>query len=306
MSKLVTLLSSVRLFIVLAVAVIVVMVVQTLQPGKTELVRSPLFIILILLLVVNTLFCLLKRMAKARFYFLLIHCGIILILSGGALNMSFRFEAQIELEKDKPNDIAYTADALYRLPFSLELQQFKIEYYRQPYLKLILETKDEKRELMVKKNLQTHFLGYQLEIEQVLNDFALDEKRQAFNRSAHWNNPALLLSLKRDSTVIRKWLFLKTNRTAELPFELKLTLENSAPKNFISEVVIKDSEKRVAVKIAVNSPASYRGYRLYQTSYDPSRPDYSVLTVKKEKFLWLVFSGFLIFLGGMLLWLLKR
>jgi cytochrome c biogenesis protein ResB len=92
----------------------------------------------------------------------------------------------------------------------------------------------------------------------------------------------------------------------DLPFSVAYTLEQAEIKNFASSVTVRyPGEPEVRAEIAVNKPLKVGGYTLYQTSYDPADAGYSLLTVTRDRGVWVVYAGFALLLTGVLLWLRK-
>ena len=60
------------------------------------------------------------------------------------------------------------------------------------------------------------------------------------------------------------------------------------------------------VVVCVNSPASWKGYRLYQSGYDPRRKDLSVLELSRDPGIPVVYAGFVLLPLGLALSLLRK
>jgi len=66
-------------------------------------------------------------------------------------------------------------------------------------------------------------------------------------------------------------------------------------KDYVSDVSIIENAKEVEHKtIEVNHPLHYRGYHFYQHSYDPDQLNYSILFVRSDSGLYIVYAGFLL------------
>lgn len=107
--------------------------------------------------------------------------------------------------------------------------------------------------------------------------------------------------------------FLVGERPQKLDFEVFLkdfTVEWYQPKmvkDFRSTIKIIEAGKEVLTKtIRVNSPFKYKGYTLYQASYDPDQPQWTVLEVVKDPGVPLVFIGFIFLNLGLLITFLKK
>mgnify|MGYP000232193729 CR=1 FL=1 len=83
---------------------------------------------------------------------------------------------------------------------------------------------------------------------------------------------------------------------------LYLARPGSAPKSYKSDLVVLEEGEPVGKKtVEVNNPLHYGGYHLYQSSYDRKNHAYTVLLVRSDDGLWLVYAGFLL-LGGGAVW----
>lgn len=93
----------------------------------------------------------------------------------------------------------------------------------------------------------------------------------------------------------------------ELPFSVKLLdfrkidypgTEMAAA--FESDVELNDPERGISFKkkISMNNPLKHRGYSLFQSSYVPGPVETTVLSVRKDPGVPLVYAGFLIVLAG--------
>ena len=83
--------------------------------------------------------------------------------------------------------------------------------------------------------------------------------------------------------------------------------EGGSIKNYISDVSLTEKGKEVfAGEVKVNAPLRYRGYVIYQHSYDEENSEWSELYVKKDPGIPLVYIGFLLLCGGMLIIVFKR
>ena len=93
------------------------------------------------------------------------------------------------------------------------------------------------------------------------------------------------------------------HEVGDFPWRAELELKDGEIKNYCSRVRIRDGKGEAEARIAVNDPVSHRGYTFYQRSYNPSDPGATVLTVKRERFLWLVYCGFLSLIVGVFTWM---
>ena len=77
-------------------------------------------------------------------------------------------------------------------------------------------------------------------------------------------------------------------------------------REFLSRVAILEGGKRVREgAIVVNQPLAHRGYQFYQFGYDPERPGYTSLHVRRDPGLPVVFLGFVVLGFGALHFLFR-
>ena len=145
------------------------------------------------------------------------------------------------------------------------------------------------------------------------------------NRDDEIRSEALHLTARQGEWTARAWLGLRGTAalpfgkhpviveyrpaTRPLPFSVKLLdfrkmdypgTEMAAA--FESDVEMTDAERGITMKkkISMNNPLKYRGYSLFQSSYVPGAVETTVLSVRKDPGVPLVYSGFLIVLAGVI------
>jgi len=101
----------------------------------------------------------------------------------------------------------------------------------------------------------------------------------------------------------------------ELPFTVKLLdfrkidyPGTQMAAGFESDVELSDPQRGLILmrKISMNTPLRYRGFHLYQSSYVPGPTETTVLSVRNDPGTWLVYTGFLIVIGGVMTMFLSR
>ena len=96
-----------------------------------------------------------------------------------------------------------------------------------------------------------------------------------------------------------------------LPFSLQLSEftidmydDGVSPRQYTSVLMVRDTAseaEQVRVTASVNHPGSYRGYKLYQTSFDHAEEAGSVITIVRDPWMPLVYAGMIMLLVGVLL-----
>ena len=114
-------LSSLRLFFALCLALGIVFVWQTVFNTGPSVYGSPWFMALGALLAANIAACSAGRVKTASPSFLLIHAGIVLVILGSFTSRFLRFEAELPLRAGTETDKVHSGNAVYRLPFAVRL-----------------------------------------------------------------------------------------------------------------------------------------------------------------------------------------
>lgn len=111
----------------LAVATVIEKVSGT-DVARSFIYDSWAFFALWTLIAVSALVYVLKSKMKASS--LIFHLSLLLILIGAAVTWLFAEHGKIRLEQGKPTSVCQAADSsTFQLPFSLSLENFKIDYY---------------------------------------------------------------------------------------------------------------------------------------------------------------------------------
>lgn len=304
------LLSSLRLFFALCLALGGVFVWQTVFNTGPAVYGSPWFMALGALLAANIAACSAGRFRTASPSFLLIHAGIVLVILGSFATRALRFEAQLPLRAGTETDKVYSGNAVYRLPFSVRLESFRLDYYGEPRGVVTVMDAAGGRDFPATAGAEISLpeRGARIKVLRLLRDFGLDARSEAGDKSPYWHNPAAELEISGGGRKKRLWFFANFPgmHRGELPFHVFYRLENAEIKNFTSAVLVRSAEGRTRnADISVNSPLRHLGYTLYQTSYDPAEASYSLLTVTRDRGAWVVYAGFAALLAGVLLWLKK-
>ncbi|PKM98845.1 MAG: hypothetical protein CVU79_00940 [Elusimicrobia bacterium HGW-Elusimicrobia-3] len=302
--------SSLRLFFALCLALGGVFVWQTVFNTGPSVYGSGWFMTLGALLAANIAACSAGRFRTASPSFLLIHAGIVLIILGSFASRFLRFEAELPLRAGTETDKVHSGNAVYRLPFAVRLESFRLDYYGEPRGVVTVMDGAGGRDFpaVAGEEIRLPERGVRIKVLRLVRDFGLDARRQVSDKSPYWHNPAAELEISGGGKKKRLWFFANFPgmHREELPYHLFYRLENAEIRNFTSAVLVRPAEgPAFAAEISVNSPLRYLGYTLYQTSYDPAEAAYTLLTVTRDRGIWVVYAGFAALLAGVLLWLKK-
>lgn len=126
-------LASLGLFFKLCLALLISMLVGTVRQDW-DIYHSPWFIGLLCLLALNTVACVASRWKSVPWPSLVSHLGILCILGGGATSLALGQGGQMALDEHGPAQSEAVVDdggGRLKLPFSVRLKKFEIEYYGQ-------------------------------------------------------------------------------------------------------------------------------------------------------------------------------
>ncbi|MEK6556709.1 MAG: cytochrome c biogenesis protein ResB [Candidatus Margulisiibacteriota bacterium] len=239
----------------------------------------------------------------------LLHMGIPVLLTGALVGMLWGQSGTMLLhEGERSNTAVSRGGRNIELPFSVKLARFSLEMY--PVSRMnFLDIADTSGRMglsvpvIQKGHLLIPELTAEVSVEEWLNDFILDEKGKARNRSTEWNNPAIHLRWGKESF----WLFARyadygAHARTSLPYQFRYRLEETGGgiKSYKSAVqIIDDKAPLLSKTIQVNDPLRYKGYTFYQMSYDRESLSWTGLHVKKDPGVWLVYLGTLMMIAGL-------
>ncbi|MCX7927045.1 MAG: cytochrome c biogenesis protein ResB [Candidatus Omnitrophica bacterium] len=291
------------LSVILIVCIIGVFLPEGIQP---KLYYSVWFILLILSLAINLIFCSIRRiiLKSKNIASLLTHLSVILILLGALISYVWAIRGVLELEEGQTKDRILRGCSFYRLGFKVRLDDFSIAWYEQrPQLfELDIRIKDIslRKRLKLKENQQITIdnTNYKIQIIDYLPDFARSEQGEVFSRSDMPRNPAVRIRITTDQFTEERWLF------SNHPMMTKAKDENikirfswmPTVKEFRSSLSILDEKGNIIAQglTKVNAPFSYKGYNFYQSGYDLDNPYYSSLEVVRDPGVKFVFGGFIL------------
>ncbi|MCF6156268.1 MAG: hypothetical protein E3K36_13725 [Candidatus Brocadia sp.] len=136
--------------------------------------------------------------------------------------------------------------------------------------------------------------GNQLTVSKYFPSF--DFKREVIKKSDEIGIPAILVEVDGPRGKTEDWLFSNNQYATWYPdnnFALVYESTGESIKHFTSKLRIEENGQTVAEKtIRVNDPLKYKGYAIYQSSYDPEAGNFSGLQIVKDPGIPVVYSGF--------------
>ncbi|HIJ53234.1 MAG TPA: hypothetical protein HPP66_08780 [Planctomycetes bacterium] len=248
----------------------------------------------------------------------LIHVGCILILAGAMWGSDAGHKLQSRFfgidkirtgrmaiyEGESENLVALEGgEHVKELPFSIKLQDFRLEHYKPEYLRV---QTGEGEGWKVPVEVGTEFsLGEDFGTVTILRRFENfqirieGEERIITDEPGAGYNPALEVQIKSpEGNEETRYVFERYpgHTHAEDKFLLRYQRVVS---DYISELqIIKDGKVAAEKNIEVNHPLYFGGYHFYQDSYDAEAGQYTVLMVASDTGLGLVYAGYAMLCAG--------
>ena len=252
---------------------------------------------------------------------LLIHLGCVFILAGFMWGSEAGHKLQKKLfgidkittgqmriyEGHSHNHVTLENDMEKELPFSVELKDFQIEYYKPAYL--YVQTRDGQGwKIPVEIGAESP-LGPELGTVTILRKFENYKRTfdgQNIDDPGPGLNPALEVQIKYpDSQATTNYVFERFPGHSHTEDKFLLSYRRVIS-DYISRLRIIEDDRVVAEKdIEVNHPLSFGGYHFYQHSYDAEAGQYTVLMVVSDTGLAVVYAGYWMLCIGVIwhLWL---
>jgi len=299
------------------------------KTGLADIYGSWWFILSLVLLAFNLTFCLLNRVSlkKRSLDSFLTHLGVLVILSGALMGMFYSQKGYLKINESERINSFTARNKQVDLGFSVRLDDFIYNENISPQEKLsvyalanesvcrINDTGEKSKNkpplaeipMNIGSEVNIADTGYKVKILRYLPDFVMDTStKQASNRSAKPNNPALELKLNdKDGFVKTIWVFARypdLHRGEDEKFKFVYTWAARRPKDFISKItVIKDGKEILNHDIRVNYPLRFGGYTFFQTNYDPENLSWSGLQVVKDPGVPVIYTGFTMLILGLIM-----
>lgn len=226
-------------------------------PGgdSTLIFRSPVFIAILAIISILSLYCSWKKIRHP--HFLLSHIGAVVILAGAFLSFLFGKTTQFNMPVMPAmlvDKIPAPEDAHWNLGFSFSVADFRADYYNPDY-SLFIPDKINKEEYKKAGTFST-------------------EKIKVLDLGKWGSIP--ISNLKDEKT--EKW-------TDSFTFDEGCVLmrENAVPKDYEAKIrVVPKNGTEFTSSIKVNSPVSYEGWRIYLVSFGGDSKPYVQLSAKKD------------------------
>ena len=212
-------------------------------------------------------------------------------------------------EQTSKDSIADEDDnVLVRLPFSIYLEDFRIEYYKSRSYLQVEDNNGNRRQIPDEAGQELGLNETKIKILRVFRNFKIEitEGKKVVTDSAEPGiNPAIKINIElSDGSSKQQYIFAKFHQDTYSDAGLKFTYVSqlqASVKDYFSDLILLEGKKQISKKtIEVNHPLHYGGYHFYQHSYDPEKGQYTILTVYSDSGLNLVYAGYLMLCSGAL------
>lgn len=249
----------------------------------------------------------------SNFGFILNHVGLFLALIAGILGTGDLQRLSINVYEGKPSWIATDANRNeVELPFAFYLKDFLIDEYH-PKLALVdnntgsISHNDGKNLYLVEKGETYYFNNFEVKINDFLpNSGRIGARYESVNEIGSPPSAKIAVKNIETDTIQTGWI---SSGSFRYPYEsFKISEDYSVVmtipevKKFSSDIDIltKDGE-RISAILEVNKPFSYKGWKIYQLSYDDKMGKWSnlsVLELVKDPWLPLIYFGIFMMIAG--------
>jgi hypothetical protein len=256
----------------------------------------------------------------SNFGFIVSHLGLFIALVAGVLGSGDLQRLSLNVYEGKPSFVAYdNENQQVALPFAMYLNDFIIKEYT-PKLALVdnesgnIAHNNGKNLYLVEKGETYYFQNYEVHIKEYLSDAGKLGDNYFFVNEVG-SPPAALVTVKNteNDSIVGGWI---CSGSFRYPYEsLKISEDYSfvmtvpEPKKFSSDIDILTREgDRINTILEVNESFNYKGWDIYQLSYDEKMgkwSDLSVVELVRDPWLPIIYTGiFMMVFGAMnMFWL---
>lgn len=250
--------------------------------------------------------------------FWLNHLGIFIVISAASLASGDLQRLTLPLYNGQQSEYAYkNKTTLKKLPFSVKLDSFKIQYYTP---QLILYNPHTKQiynktgvDYYIKKGKKFRYEGFTFTVVKYIPN-ALRKGHIFVKKDTSNTEFAALISINNKKNVwISSGNYHQASMSALVSDNLAISLSLPEDKKYISYIDLSSSKcgQRKNVRLIVNKPVKFCSYNIYQQSYEknPNKNyDVSVLELVKDPWLPVIYIGLIMLAIGatLLFWLGKK
>ncbi len=254
-------------------------------------------------------------LSRKNLGFLLNHAGLWITIAAGYLGSGDLVRLQLSLMEDHGAvnlGVNARTQQVREIPFSVKLVDFKIDQYN-PRIAIVdgftgsVRNEDGKSLILIEKGMKTTLLNWDIEIV----DFEPNTLRtggEYYAADSVGSAPAASIrAVNRTSgEEIKGWISCGSYRVMSqyLPLDQHdiLVMTRPEPEKFSSDIIIYGQDgEGLPVTLEVNKPYKYKGWTLYQLSYNEQMgkwSDLSVIEAVRDPWLTVVYTGIFLLLAG--------
>ena len=245
--------------------------------------------------------------------FILNHVGLFLALTAGMLGTGDLQRLSINTFEGKPSWIATDAQKnQVELPFAFYLKDFIIDEYA-PKLALVdnktgsIAHNNGKNLYLVEKGETYYFQNFEVTVDEFLESSArIGDRYHPVNEMG--SPPSAKISVKNIETdsIQSAWIssgsFSQPYESLKISDAYSMVMTIPEVKKFSSDIDILTKEgERISTVLEVNKPFNYKGYKIYQLSYDDKMGKWSnlsVLELVRDPWLPVIYIGIFMMIAG--------
>ena len=287
--------------------------------GFTHMKNSWLMMVSGIYFLVTLGFVVLRRaipLKRKNLGFLLNHLGLWIIIAAGYLGAGDMMRLNVStMEGHGPVNMGINARTRQpvELPFSIKLLDFKIEDYN-PKIAVVdgrtgeVINEDGKSIIMIEEGLETSILDWDIKVSEFHPSTFRTMHSGYYPADSVGSAPAAFVDVVNQVSgeEISGWISCGSFRVTNQPLPLDqhnfLVMTNPEPEKYSSDIILlgQDGEE-ISYTLEVNKPYKYKGWKLYQQSYDDTMGKWSKLSVidaVRDPWLPMVYLGIFLLLAG--------
>lgn len=290
--------------------------------GLTHIVKSYPFAFITVVLIINLLLAIWKRifmpLTLKNITFLINHLGILIVLLFASLAAFDLIRTTMYIEKNKVIWYAFKDNKeIVELPFAIELKDFRIDYF-EPNVQL-LKIKDinkNKLDLISQHSISDNYFRLKdiyIKVNKVI-PFAWFMQDTIVTSFSPGYTKAVNVTITHNNKKIDAWLSYPTFAQNARYVRIKdyiIMLSTPQAKKYVSDVKIYDKSGKIYDdSILVNHPLDIFGWKIYQKDYDQNLGEFSnisILEVNHDRWLPIIYFGiFMMIIGSIFLLITSR
>ncbi|HBS86822.1 MAG: hypothetical protein A2W91_12390 [Bacteroidetes bacterium GWF2_38_335] len=242
--------------------------------------------------------------------FMLNHLGLWITIAAASLGAGDIQRVSMEINDREPVFVGtdQQGNMLDDMGLAIQLIDFKMESYPPKAFIVDRESGDIlnlKNVFSLEMGARGNILGWEVEVVDFI-EFGVgvgDKFHKVYDVGAA---PAAYVTAKKDDKKLEGWIscgsFRFPGNFLDLGGNELLVMDRPAPKSFVSEVKIYTEDEEVfETEIAVNSPVTVNGWKIYQYDYNHDMGDWSdisVIELIKDPWLPVVYTGIFMLMAG--------